>query len=221
MKPSWMLVLLSSVTPPRRHHVTTSQGKCGCIPLLGSIASRHGNNSSVPAHAYKNFWSSPNTLKVIDLRAPLSSASPIRGSSDAISKTTIGMWLPLSSICFLSCWWCKPHVLLSLLGQLLPLGFEMQTTLNLPKSSLSTFFSWLCGFWGEALNDITNTLLPNDHSNCNGDKSSWRCGMDYLIWSSFSHASKFSVGLEKYSGHSYFENNQGHGIWISSPKKMP
>lgn len=30
------------------------------------------------------------------------------------------------------------------------------------------------------------------------------CGMDYLIWSSSSHASKFSVGLEKYSRHSYF-----------------
>jgi hypothetical protein len=69
-------------------------------------------------------------------------------------------------------------VLLSLLGKLLPLGLEMQTTLHLPQSSLSTFFSWLCGFWGEALNDITNTLLPNDHSNCNGDKSFWRCGMD-------------------------------------------
>jgi hypothetical protein len=112
-------------------------------------------------------------------------------------------------------------VLLSLLGQLLSLGLEMQESLHLLQSSLSTPFSWLCGFWGEALDEVANTLLPNDHSNCSGGKSSCCYYKDFLTYSSSPCASVFVVGLEKPSCHSSFESNLSCGMWLASPSKMP
>jgi hypothetical protein len=54
----------------------------------------------------------------------------------------------------------------------------MQTTPRPLQSPLCTLLSWLCGLWGEALDEVANTLLPNDHSTWSGGKSCWHYCMD-------------------------------------------
>jgi hypothetical protein len=50
------------------------------------------------------------------------------------------------------------------LGLYLLPEFDAREAIHLLYSLISTLFSWLCGLWGEALGEVTNTLLPNVHS---------------------------------------------------------
>jgi hypothetical protein len=146
MKPSIILVFLLNVTPSHCHHMTIPRGKCGFLIHLGSVTSHHGKKYLVPTHAYNHFRCSPNIPKVIGLCAPLSSTFPRRGSLDAILNKRTVLCPPLVSTYCLSWFFQCPPMLISLLGQLLPLGLERKTTLHLPHSSLSTLLSSLCGF---------------------------------------------------------------------------
>jgi hypothetical protein len=98
-------------------------------------------------------------------------------------------------------------VLLQLLGKILLLGLEMHGTLHPLYSSLSTPLSWLCGFWGKYLYGFTNSFLLNDHSTCNGGKTSWCNYMDFLTSFFSLGASKCFVGLGKSYCHSSSEIN--------------
>ena len=91
------------------------------------------------------------------------------------------MWFPLASICGPSCLCFFPPILPSLLVKLLLIGLDIKDTLHLLWPPLSTLFSWLCGYWGEALDEFLNTFLPIEHSNYGDGKS---LGTVWTSWDS-------------------------------------
>jgi hypothetical protein len=96
----------------------------------------------------------------------------------------------------------------------------MQGNLHHIYSSISTLFSSLNDLWVQALDEVTNTFLPNVHSTCKDGKSSCCCYREYITCSSSPHASKFIVGLENPSYHSSSKINLTYGMWLTSPNKM-
>jgi hypothetical protein len=54
---------------------------------------------------------------------------------------------------------------------------------------------------GEALDEVSNTFLPNVHSICSGGEISWHYYMDYLTSFFSPSAYEFTFGLEKLSCH--------------------
>ena len=100
------------------------------------------------------------------------------------------------------------------------LGMNIQGTLHPLYSSLSTLFSWLCCFWGEGMDEFTNTFLPNGHSTCSGGKNSWHYYIHFLTPFFSPSASEFFIGLGKPSWLSSSKNSLTCGKWIYSPSKM-
>jgi hypothetical protein len=72
----------------------------------------------------------------------------------------------------------------------------MQETIHHIHSSLPTLFSLLCKLLGEVLNEVTNTLFPNAHSNCSGGKISCYCYRECLKYLYSICAFEFIFGLE-------------------------
>jgi hypothetical protein len=88
-----------------------------------------------------------------------------------------------------------------------------------PYSSLSTLFSWLCGFWGEALDEVTNTFLPNVHLTSSSGKNSCCFYMDCLIYSSSPCALSSLLDWGSILSILPLKPFQDYGMWLDSPRQ--
>lgn len=142
----------------------------------------------------------------------------------SISKTALQAWDPLL---------LSPSSTKLLLASLVRLTSCVTTNLQFinawdvkarsSSSSLDfTLHTLLFTVWflGEALDEVTNTLLPNGHSTCTCDRSSW-WWISCLTCLFCTYVSESSVGLGNSSFHSSFENNLACDKWLASPSKMP